>query len=213
MLNFHSYYQEHKMTNKKSEREIFQVNYDNIKRVFFSTEDCFVLIDGLALVLDACLNQHTKWVQNGSAMYLHAIYYVERTLRMLLRLKSNLKLVFFTHLGSLIERCERQTQRDNLNLVYELVVFHLKSCEAFKDRLVFFSTISEYRNTVKNDRIICYMGFSYIDTKLIPNEELAQQLRSHYIRLIQANLDLGVTVILTKNFWYRFYLTINKKSY
>ena len=194
------------MTNKKNEREIFQVNYDNIKRVFFSTEDCFVLIDGLALVLDACLNQHTKWVQNGSAMYLHAIYYVERTLRMLLRLKSNIKLVFFTHLGSLIERCERQTQRDNLNLVYELVVFHLKSCEVFKDRLVFFSTLSEYRNSVKNDRIICYMGFSYIDTKLIPNQELAQQLRSHYVRLIQVNLDLGIIVILTKNFWYRFYL-------
>lgn len=180
--------------------QIFRVYYENVKRVFFSTDDFFILVDGLSLVLEACLNQHLQWTSNG--VCLHAIYCVERLIRMLLKLKSNLKFAFFHQIDSIIERCESQTGRNQFDLIYQLVVFHLKSIEALKDRLVFYSSFSDYTSQLKNDRIICFMCFSYVDTKLVSNAYLARELKDHFVRVIYSTLDIGVKVIFTKNFWF-----------
>lgn len=189
------------MRDNSKSTELFYVEYESVKRLFFSPDDFFIAIDGLALVLEACLNKHLKWTQNGSGVYLHAIYYMERTLNMLIKLKPNLRLVFFQQIDQAIEKCEREVNRDELTLVYNLAVLHFKSIEAFRGRVLFFTSFREYMTHMKDERIICYMGFSYVDTNLVNNEELAEILRRHFIQTIQVNLEMGINVILTKNFW------------
>lgn len=183
------------------ENELFHVNYENVKRIFFSTDDFFILVDGLSLMLETCLNKHLKWEENGG-IYLHFIYCVERILKMLLKLKNFVKVVFFENVDTIIKHHELKSERESFSLAYQLLIFHLKCLKTFKNRLVFYKDFKEYSEDLKNDRIICFMGFSYIDISHISNKELATKLMSHMIRLIQVNLDLGVSVILTKNFWY-----------
>lgn len=189
---------------KSPSQHLFNVNYEDVKKIFFSNDDLFILVDGLALIFEASLNKHLKWMVNGSGVYLHAIYCIERILDMFIKLKSNIRIVFFRNAENIIESCECQSGRNDFTLLCQLVIMHLKSLDIFRNRLVFFRNFAEYVDDIKDERIVCYMGFSYLDIKVIPDEKLACQLESHFLKAILVNLNLGVNVILTKNLWFVF---------
>lgn len=190
-------------TDHSYDYDLFRVDYENVIRLLYSPDDFYIAVDGFGLVLEILLNQHFNWTTtfNTSGVFLHVIYCIERTLGMLLKLKQNLKLVFFRQVDCLLDSFNHARESNDLALVFHHVVLHLKTLKAFKNRLLFFKNFGDYITFMKSERIVCYMGFSYADAKLINNDQLAILIDRHFVNAIQANLDLGISVILTKNFW------------
>ena len=172
----------------------FNYNYENVKKIFMSTDDFFVIVDGCALILEVIQNKHTNWTSNRG-VYLHLIYGIERYLSMLLGLKKFIKIIFFTE----VERLLRKSDAD-LFLAFELAIFHLKNMPQFKNNLIYCS-LNDYEEEIQSERIAGFIGFSFRDLKL-SNKTLESNLKVHLYTILALNLKIGVATFLTKNLWH-----------
>lgn len=190
--------------------EAFYVSYVNVKKIFYSPEDFFVLLDGFALMFEICQNKHLKWSKNGG-VYLHFIYLVERYLNMFLKIKKFIKIVFFSQFSKLLNEHD-----PDLHLTYQLMIFHLKNLPIIKDNLMFYDDLNSYSADIKEERCVGFIGFSYNDL-ILGNAKLRTELKLHLLRIIGCNLNIGLVVMLTNNFWYdtdcASALTLSKRKF
>lgn len=176
--------------------ELFNTKYENVKKIFYSPEDFCIHLDGLSLMLEVCQNQHSKWTQNGG-VYLHFIYLIERYINMLLKQKSNIKILFFGYVGKLLQEYD-----PDLYLTYELLIFHLKNLPNINKNLLFFNwTSSDYEYDLRESQCVGLIAFGSFDIEL-GSFELQSKLRYHFNRLSLTNLNLGICVMLTRDFWH-----------
>jgi hypothetical protein len=194
----------------KSEKKSSEVRYDfiSVKKIFQSSDDFYVMIDGFSLLLELFHNQHINWMSyrksdgsetdGGCVSFLHFIYGIERYLSMLYKMKKNIKVIFFDPVEQILK--ENETE---LYLAYELMIFHLANIKNLVE--VKFYTEKSYMESFSNDvklgGTICLLIFNYFDMKL-KNPNVKAKLNFISEILVKECLFLGLRVILTKDFWY-----------
>jgi hypothetical protein len=175
--------------------------YENVKKTFQTSGDFYILIDGFALMFEVIQNKHLNWTKTNhgciGGSYLHFLYCVERYLGMLLKLKDYIKIVFFDSIEALV----RKSNRSDLNLAYELMIFHLKKMPRFTDNLI-FTSISSYNQSIQKERIAGFMAYNYQESLEIGDQSIKIELKNELMKIIEVNVRVGISTFLSKDFWY-----------
>lgn len=199
-----------KDTKLKTKNKTPEYRYDfiNVKKIFQSSDDYYVMLDGFSLLCELFHNRHVNWmnyqnsdgsnIDGGCVSFLHFIYGIERYLNMLYKLKKNIKVVFFEPLEQILKENESEWY-----LAYELMIFHLMNMKNIVE-LKFYNGkcyLEEFSNDVKLGGTVCLILFNHLDMKL-NNPNVKAKLKFFSEILVKECLFLGLRIILTKDFWH-----------